>query len=310
MAAYGVTNGPCHTSATSVGFKTRAFLIIFMVPKISDIICVLNDLAPPSLAEEWDNIGLQLGDPTGPVKKIWVALDPTINVVKAACAQDVDMLITHHPLIFKPIKAIDFQTPLGAIIDLASRHHLAIFAAHTNLDSAWGGLNDILAHRIGLKNLKPLAAGAEPNQFDCDNEPLVSKPGRPGIGRVGQLEHSTDLKSLALSIKKVMDLKFIKYSGDPDLSIKTVAICSGSGSGLLSNFLASGAQVYISGDLRYHDARDVEAAKLGIIDIGHFSSEHFIVNDLTERLNAIVAESGLKITIEACDLEKDPFEVL
>ena len=194
-----------------------------MVPKISDIIRVLNDLAPPSLAEEWDNIGLQLGDPTGSVKKIWVALDPTIHVVKAACAQDVDMLITHHPLIFKPIKAIDFQTPLGAIIDLASRHHLAIFAAHTNLDSAWGGLNDILAHRIGLKDLKPLAAGAEPNQFDCDNDPLVSKPGRPGIGRVGQLEHSTDLKSLALSIKKVMDLKFIKYSGDPDLSIKTVA---------------------------------------------------------------------------------------
>lgn len=281
-----------------------------MVPKISDIIRVLNDLAPPSLAEEWDNIGLQLGDPAGSVKKIWVALDPTIHVVKAACAQDVDMLITHHPLIFKPIKAIDFQTPLGAIIDLASRHHLAIFAAHTNLDNAWGGLNDILAHRVGLKDLKPLAAGAEAKQFDCENDPLVSKPSRPGIGRVGHLEHSTDLKSLVLTIKKVMDLKFIKYSGDPDLSIKTVAICTGSGSGLLSNFLVSGAQAYISGDLRYHDARDVEAAKLGIIDIGHFSSEHFIVNDLAERLKTIVAESRLKITIEACDLEKDPFNVL
>jgi dinuclear metal center YbgI/SA1388 family protein len=281
-----------------------------MVPKISDIICVLNDIAPPSLAEEWDNIGLQLGDPTGSVKKIWTALDPTIHVVKAACAQDIDMLITHHPLIFKPIKTIDFQTPLGAIIDLACRHHLAIFSAHTNLDSAWGGLNDIFAHRIGLQDLKPLAAGAESKQFDCDNDPLVSKPDRPGIGRVGHLEHRTDLKSLALSIKKIMDLKFIQYSGDPDLSIKTVAICTGSGSGLLSHFLASGAQVYISGDMRYHDARDVEAAKLGIIDIGHFSSEHFIVNDLAERLKTIVAESSLNITIEACDLEKDPFEVL
>jgi dinuclear metal center YbgI/SA1388 family protein len=392
----------------SAGFLTRAFLMDFlckesrtMAPKISDIIRILDNLAPPSLAEKWDNIGLQLGDPNRSANKIWVALDPTDQVVKAACAHGVDLLITHHPLIFKPLKNIDYRTPLGKIVDTASRHHLTIFAAHTNLDSALGGLNDILAHRIGLADLKPLDAGTACERYKMvicaprDNEkkiyrfisqvlpeedgrdwrsnfksigslasgmmagkssgkksngnllyedkiriefdvskkelapaietviahqsdtqlsydiyPLISQEKRPGIGRIGCLEHDTDLKSLAQSVKKILGLKYIKFAGNTDMRIKKAAICTGSGSSLLSNFFASGAQVYISGDLRYHDARDVEAAKLGIIDIGHFSSEHFIVDELTEQLKTIFSETKLKVIVEACDLEKDPFRIL
>ena len=123
-----------------------------MAHTLSDIIQILDNLAPPFLAEEWDNCGLQLGDPGWSVTKIWVALDPTLQVVEAACDQKVDLLITHHPLIFKPLKSIEFHTPLGAVLNMATRQNLAIFSAHTNLDSATGGLNDILARRIGLKN--------------------------------------------------------------------------------------------------------------------------------------------------------------
>ena len=274
-----------------------------MLPSLSDIIGILDSLAPPSLAEEWDNCGLQLGDLSWPIKKIWVALDPTRPVVEAACAQKVDLLITHHPLIFRPLRSIEFHTPLGAIINMAIRHHLAIFAAHTNLDSVTGGLNDILARRLGLRQLTPLATGGQ------IKESISSGPG-PGIGRVGSLEKAMSLQSLARSIKKKMGLKTIKFAGDPDLLIKKAAVCTGSGSSLLTDFFASDAQVYISGDMRYHDARDIEAANRGVIDIGHFPSESFIGEDLAAKLKNKFGKTGINVAVEACDIEKDPFEIL
>jgi len=277
--------------------------MLIMAPLLSDMIGILDSLAPPSLAEEWDNCGLQLGDLSWPVKKIWVALDPTLQVVEAACAQKVDLLVTHHPLIFRPLRSIEFHTPLGAVINLATRHNLAIFAAHTNLDSVTGGLNDILARRLGLKDLVPLSTGGQ------INESISGGPG-PGIGRVGSLAKAMDLKSLARSVKKKMGLKTIKFAGDPDLLIKEAAVCTGSGSSLLPDFFASGAQVYISGDMRYHDARDVEAANRGVIDIGHFASECFIGQDLTAQLRNKFDKTGINVAVEACDIEKDPFEVL
>jgi dinuclear metal center YbgI/SA1388 family protein len=281
-----------------------------MTHTLSDIISILDQLAPPSLAEEWDNSGLQLGDPAWPVTKIWVALDPTKGVVETACAQDVDLLITHHPLIFKSLKAIELHTPLGAILNTAIRHNLAIFTAHTNLDSAPGGLNDILAQRIGLKDLQPLAPGGEVRHFKDDIYPLIHHERRPGIGRVGHLGKTMDLESLARAIRAEMGLKSVKFAGDPHLPVKKVAVCTGSGSSLLSIFFASGAQVYVSGDIRYHDARDVEAADLGVIDMGHFSSEHFMAENLAARLGTIFTESGIDVAIEACDIEIDPFKVL
>lgn len=281
-----------------------------MAHTLADIIDVLDNLAPPFLAEDWDNCGLQLGDPSWPVTKIWVALDPTLQVAEAACAQKVNLLITHHPLIFKPLRSLEFNKPLGAVINLATRNRLAIFAAHTNLDSAIGGLNDMLARRLGLTDLKPLVAGQEIKRYRYDNYPLMSREPQAGIGRVGYLAKAMDLKSFVQTIKKKMGLKTIKFVGDPHLVVKKAALCTGSGSNLIENFFASGAQAYISGDIRYHDARDVEAAKLGVIDIGHFSSESFIAEDLAARLDSILAESGYDVVVEACNIEKDPFEVL
>jgi dinuclear metal center YbgI/SA1388 family protein len=362
-------------------------------PKVSDIIDVLDGLAPRSLAEEWDNVGLQVGNPGRTVKNIWIALDPTDAVVKAACRQKIDLLVTHHPLLFKPLKTLDLSTPAGSVIDHAVRHQLAIFAAHTNLDSALGGINDILAGRIGLYDLKPLTASRERQRFKMviyapreveqpitrqlfltqsdigprimgrfcempvngivanrdnakisyedqirieievgpdeletvvntlavfqpgnqiwyDIYPLITPDHRTGIGRVGSLESALDLKSLALVIKRKLKLKHLKFTGNPALSVDKVAVCSGSGASLLSNFFASGAQVFVSGDLRYHDARDVEASNLGLIDIGHFASEHLIVKEMTERLSGLLAEFQMNATVKACDIETDPFTAL
>ncbi len=372
-----------------------------MAAKISDIIKAMESFAPRHLAEEWDNVGLQVGQNDWPVKKVWIALDPAPDVVEAACSKDVDLIIAHHPLIFRPLKSIDFSTPVGYVINMAVRHRTAIFSAHTNLDSAKDGINDVIARRIGLKNLKVLGkfrgaenyklvfyvpveyeqkvldslfetSAGEIGNYSCCSfrnkgkgtfrpgsqaNPFIGKPGETtqtdeirieaivqksdlksviqhvkkdhpyelmaydiyplitqenaqGIGRIGELDEEKKLADFALEIKKILKLKSVKIAGKPDLPVKSVSVCTGSGSSLINNFFSSGSQVYISGDLRYHDARAVEAANLGLIDIGHFASEHLIVEVLAERLQEVLVESEFDVKVEACKLEKDPFVIL
>ena len=372
-----------------------------MEARVVDIIKAMDTIAPIWLAEEWDNIGLQVGQKDWPVRKIWISLDPGTDVVNDACRNDVDLLITHHPLIFHPLKSIDLNTSVGAIIQQAVRHHLAIFSAHTNLDNAIDGLNDVLAQRIGIKNLKVLGKvsanenhklvlyvpvayeqrilnsifetnAGEIGTYTCcsfrnkgtgtyrpessskpfagkvgeithadeirietvvrksdlnsviehirknhpyetmayDIYPLIKNEDPQGSGRIGDLDESIKLMSLARSIKEKLRLNSVKVAGNPDLTVKTAAVCTGSGSSLMDNFISSGAQVYISGDLRYHDARAVEAANLGLIDIGHFASEHLIVDVLADRLKKVLSKQDIYVKVEAYGLENDPFLVL
>ena len=276
-----------------------------MTATVADIIKVMETMAPLRLAEEWDNVGLQVGQLDWPVRSIWVALDPLYDVVDDACRNGVDLLITHHPLIFNPLRCINFDTPVGSVIQAAAGHKLAIFAAHTNFDSAADGINDLLAFRVGLADLKVLKRGDRPCEDSATDD--IQKQ---GLGRVVELEETMELLPLALSIKKKLGLKYIKIAGKPDLPVRRVAVCSGSGSGLMKDFYSSGAQVFISGDLRYHDAREVEALNLGLIDMGHFASEYLAIEVLAKRLDKILTADGKDVKVEACRLENDPFLVL
>ena len=130
---------------------------------------------------------------------------------------------------------------------------------------------------------------------------------REGLGRIGHLERPIQLQKFAAAIKKELNINSLKFVGKPDLIVTRAAVCAGSGSGMLKAFYASGAQVYISGDLKYHDARDIEAAGLGIIDIGHFASEHLVIAELVKRLKVVLAERQLKVNVTACEIEQDPF---
>ena len=264
-----------------------------MLATIGDIIQAMETLAPSDLAEPWDNVGLQVGQRDWPVRTVWVALDPSFDVVTGACEKGIELLITHHPLIFQPLKFIDFSTPIGAIIHRVVQYRLGLFTSHTNLDNAADGINDVLATRIGLKNLQVLTSANE-----------------QGPGRLGTLEQSLTLTSFARMIKERLELKSVKIAGRSDLPVNKAVVCAGSGSSLLNHFLLSGAQVYVSGDLRYHDARAVEDANKGLIDIGHFASEHLMVAILARRLQKILSEKGMDIIIEACGLETDPFMII
>lgn len=260
---------------------------------VADIIGLMNRLAPPNLAEAWDNSGLQVGDPTWQVKKVWVALDPLPEVVEKACAADVDLLITHHPLIMTPFKSLDLSLNPGRIINRAIASRLALFCAHTNFDSVGEGLNDILCERLGLADVKPLE----------EKEDGVLE----GIGRIGSLPSAQPLEIFAGQVKTDLGLNWLRLVGDPAMTVKTVAVCTGSGGSLMDLFLATDADVYVTGDLKYHNARDAEAAGRALLDIGHFPSEHLMVKPLAERLQTLLDETGAQVAVEACDFEKDPF---
>jgi dinuclear metal center YbgI/SA1388 family protein len=267
-----------------------------MANALSNIIQILEEIAPPVLAEDWDNVGLQIGDARSEVRSIWVALDPSLDVVTAACEAEVDLLVTHHPLFFRPLRRIDVQSPLGEIIEMAIRHHVAVYSMHTNLDATRDGLNDWLARRLGLRRLRPLAS--------IDR---TAHRQHNGIGRVGTLAGTMTLKDLALDVKQRLNIGGIRIAGNTKLRVKRVALSTGSGGSLLDHFLASNAEVFISGDLRYHEARDIEAARRGLIDIGHFQSEHLITVELVQRLRRALGGCDPQIRVEACCLEKDPF---
>lgn len=267
---------------------------------VADIIGIMEHLAPPRLAEEWDNCGLQVGSTQWPVHHIWVALDPLPAVVRSAAQAQVDLLITHHPLIMRPLHVIDADTLAGQVIETALTARMAVYSAHTNLDSAKDGVNDVLARTIGLAQLAPMVPSApqEGDPGECSDS---------GMGRVGVLEAPLTLADLADEVKRRLDLPVIKIAGDPCLLVHRVAVCSGSGSSLLDAFLDTTAEVYVSGDMRYHDARRVEDAGRALIDVGHFPSEQLVIPPLVERLRQAVQKAGWRVQVAFSELERDPF---
>ncbi len=267
---------------------------------VLDIIALMDQIAPVRLAEDWDNCGLQCGNPDWPVRQVTVALDPSPEVVSAACKQGADLLITHHPLIFRPVKNLILNTPLGRLLEMAISHHLAVFSAHTCLDSVRGGLNDRFAEMIGLQNITLLTSETEGHPESTGH----------GIGRVGDLDRPMTLSELSAKIKQVFGPSELKVSGPADMTVKNVALCTGSGSGLMKAFFASGADVYISGDLKFHDAKDARMQGRALIDVGHFASEIIMTDLVAGRLEALIRKNDWNVTVKAFRDEKDPFYTL
>ncbi len=267
-----------------------------------DILNLINNsIAPFSLAEEWDNSGLQVGNPAWQVKKILVALDVSKALLDKAEKWNASLILTHHPLLIKPIKSIDFNSITGDIIYKAAQNKISIISSHTSFDKAENGLNDLFAEMINLKNISCLEIKS------C--KPLENKK-KIGLGRKGELEKSISLLNFAKKIKKKFNLKYLKTAGDINLLIKTVAVCTGSGGSLMDDFFKSKADVFVTGDIKYHEARDIENKSLGLIDVGHFKSEHIGVNLIVEKLKSAVKKAGFNIKIKGFEKEKDPFYIL
>jgi dinuclear metal center YbgI/SA1388 family protein len=207
------------------------------------------------------------------------------------------MVITHHPLLFHPLRNLDVDSPIGKTVERAITARIAIYSAHTNLDSAPKGVNAVLANRLGLIDSVVLSPALG----------VDSASDLKGLGRIGYLREKQTLHQLATSVKSALSLQMVKVVGNRSVPVRQVALCSGSGGSLLDAFFKSEAQVFISGDLSYHDARNVEDHGRMMIDIGHFGSERWIIDAVANQLREIMGQFNWPTVIEACELEKDPF---
>ncbi len=268
-------------------------------PCVKDLIELVDTIAPFDLAESWDNSGLQAGDLSWPVQRILVSLDVTPAVMAAAMEKQCNMVISHHPLVMTPEKSIDFGRLPGAVIYTAARENIAVVSAHTNLDKARDGLNDYFALVAGIRCDRPFYLDS-----DSSEDPSV------GIGRLGKTERRISLKQLADDLKKRFNIQNLRVAGNLDLEVRSVALCTGSGGSLTGHFLKSGADVYITGDLKYHEAREIEAAGKAVVDMGHFASEHIVVKLLKKQLDRKLKSLGFEIEIYEYDREKDPFKIV
>ena len=271
-----------------------------MATTIYDFLGHLDAIAPFALAEGWDNCGLQAGHPDGAVTRVMVALDVTMDVMTAALKWGADLVLTHHPLMIKPLAQLNFGTMPGSAIALAAMHHISIISLHTNLDKAQGGLNDRFADMLGLDQRSCLQSSCEnPMSGDC----------LEGLGRVGKLPRSMTLEAFGKQVKAVFKAPYIRMVGDPNMRVDTVAVCTGSGESLLESFFCSGAQVYVTGDMKYHGARDIEMSGMGGIDVGHFASEHIAIDLLVEKVSTLSNQGKLGLEVRGYIGESDPFIV-
>ena len=367
--------------------------------RVQDLLGVLHGLFPPDLADEWDNVGLQVGDPAAPVERVLVALDPGVAAVAAACEHRAQLLVTHHPLLFKPLRRLTLDDPVGRVLWQAVRGGVAVIAAHTNLDVAADGLNHWLADRLELTDAEPLqpltghlfklvvfvpvehaeavadalfaggagqigaydqcsfqAAGIGTFRPGPGTTPFVGIAGRrerveeirletivpqrrlsrvlekllkahpyeevaydltalanqlpgAGLGRIGRLPAPMSLAALGDRAKSLLGCSSVRLVGWPEQLVGKVAVCGGSGAGLIAEAQRRGADVLVTGDVKYHEARQAEDLGLALLDAGHFATERLAAAELATRLDAEATARGWQVDILVHDGERDPFIV-
>lgn len=233
----------------------------------SDIIKELDRLAPPSCACDWDNPGLLAGRAQKEVKKILVALDVTTEVVEQAIREGADMIITHHPLVFRALKKINDQNFISRRIIQLLQADISYFAMHTNFDCAPGCMADLAAERIGLIDGKPLEVTGEIDGVSI------------GIGKIGCLKEAMTVAEIAELVKKAFGLPFVLVYGEKQVTgnISRAAVSPGAGGSMVEHGLAAGAEVLITGDIGHHDAQDAAENHMAIIDAGHYGLEHIFI---------------------------------
>lgn len=240
------------------------------MPKIKEIIKVIEEFAPKDLQESYDNAGLQVGDPEAETNSVLICLDMTEDLFEEAASRQCNLIITHHPLIFKGLKELTGKNAIERIVIKAIKKNIAIYSAHTNLDSAKEGVSHEIAAMLGLKDVKVL-------------EPKTPE-GNTGLGVTGVIKPTPKLEFLR-KVKETFDVKCLKYSAaSPQLVVRKAAVCGGAGASLINEAVKEGADIIITGDVKYHDFTTF-AEKIIIADIGHYESELCSRNIMQRLLN-------------------------
>jgi dinuclear metal center YbgI/SA1388 family protein len=233
-------------------------------PRLRDVLAALDRLYDPRWAEPWDAVGLVCGDPDAPVRKILFAVDPVAAVAEEALEWGADLVVTHHPLLLRPVHAVAASTPKGRVVHRLIRGGCALYTAHTNADAANPGVSDALAAGLGLTVLRPLA----PSPHDPE--------GRRGIGRVCELPQPASLGEFVRQVSRALPgtASGLRVSGDLDRAVRTVAVSGGAGDGFFEAALRARVDAYLTSDLRHHPASEFrEYNGPALIDAPHWATE-------------------------------------
>lgn len=264
---------------------------------VRDILAWLDRFAPFRYAAPWDQCGLQVGNPEAPVDRLLVALDPTSRTLEEARKLACQCLVTHHPLLFQPLKALRSDLFPGNLVIAAVLGGIHVIAAHTNVDAARDGTNDILGGMLSVVRMEPL---------ECD-EAWIGEDRYGGMGRIGQLAQVVAFEKLVEKTREALGGIPVRAVGDADKQIVRVALCSGSGGSLMEVAIRAGVDAFITGDVKYHDAQRALEAGLALIDVGHFASERIVVRPLAAFLRAQAAGRREVLEVLEAKVEKDPF---
>lgn len=230
--------------------------------KVKDIAAAIEAFAPRSLQESYDNAGMQVGDPDMKVSAVLLCLEVTPEIIEEARLRQCNLIVSHHPLLFSGLKQITGATPTQRMVMDALRYNIAIYSAHTNLDSAVDGVSFEIAHSLDMKNISIL-----------DPKPcLPDSGGECGLGVIGDIQPTPTLEFLR-KVRDTFKVSPLRYSSrTPKIVIRKVAVCGGSGASLVKNAIAAGADVLLTGDIKYHDYTGYGHDIL-LADIGHYESE-------------------------------------
>ena len=262
-------------------------------PALGEVIAVLESAYPSGSAQSWDRVGLVTGDPDQPVRRIHLALDPTLAVIEEARSAGADLLVTHHPLLLRGVHTVAVTSAKGASVTNLVVGDVALFVAHTNADVAADGVAVALAEACGVRDLEPLVI--------VEEQPL---------GRVGDLPEPMTLGEYARNVASALPAApvGIRVAGPPEAMVRRVAVLGGSGDDLFEAVRASGADVYVTADLRHHPALEAREESRGgppyLIDAGHWASEAVWLSRAARLLRG---ELGERVEVEVSGLVTDPW---
>jgi dinuclear metal center YbgI/SA1388 family protein len=267
-------------------------------PSVREVVAALDARYPRAWAEQWDRVGLVLGDFDTRVDRVLCVVDCVTETVEEAVAAGANLLVAHHPLLLKGVSSVAPDTYKGRIVHRLIKADIALYVAHTNADVASPGVSDALAARLGLVHTRPLVPAA---------------PGTPaagegrGAGRIGDLAEAMTLADLTeLAARRLPPTAAgVRAAGDPARIVRTLAVCGGAGDSFLADAAAAGVDAYLCADLRHHPASEhLAAGGPALLDVAHWATERPWLDELAGWLRA-----SFPVTALVSDLDTDPWTV-
>ena len=251
------------------------------MPTLGDVAAVLEQFAPTALAEDWDNVGLLVGDPNWAAQRVMTCLTVTPATVAEAVRGEADLIVAHHPLPFQPLKSITSATTPGRLLLELISAKIGVYSPHTAFDSAPTGINQHLAIGLGLQQIEPLIPAQGTTEADI------------GAGRVGLVGGESTLLELAERVKNFLGVDSLRVVGNDDQAVSCMAIACGSGGSFLSTAIEKKCDCLVTGETSFHTCLEAEARGVGLVLPGHFASERFALLSLADYIQEQL--SGLEV---------------